>query len=158
LRKSPLDPSIQFQELSEQTEGYSGADISFLCSLAGKNAIKESLAIKQEQEEENECKFSERENKNEKREEEGVPFLTKSHFIKALEMSRASVSSFERKVYELTNEMISNNTTTFDEETILNSEEVEQEDGKEWKRRCLRAERDLDLLKEQINQKQQEEK
>merc|ERR1719498_1761383 len=40
LRKSPVDPSVDYEYLADRTEGYSGADIASLCKNACKAAIR----------------------------------------------------------------------------------------------------------------------
>merc|ERR1719197_1201239 len=40
LRKSPVDPSVDFEYLAEQTHGYSGADIGGISKVAAKLAIR----------------------------------------------------------------------------------------------------------------------
>jgi transitional endoplasmic reticulum ATPase len=43
LKDLPLDPTISFQELAERLEGYSGADIHFLCQKTAQHVFLESL-------------------------------------------------------------------------------------------------------------------
>jgi len=40
LRKSPVDPSVDYEYLADRTEGFSGADISGICKAAAKIAIR----------------------------------------------------------------------------------------------------------------------
>merc|ERR1712113_32138 len=44
LRKSPVDPSVDFEYLAEQTHGYSGADIGGISKVAAKLAIRSTIA------------------------------------------------------------------------------------------------------------------
>lgn len=44
MRKSPIDPEIDFDYLADRTDGYSGADIANICKNAAKVAI--SISIK----------------------------------------------------------------------------------------------------------------
>merc|ERR1712217_887370 len=44
LRKSPVDPSVDFEYLAEQTHGYSGADLSGISKVAAKLAIRSTIA------------------------------------------------------------------------------------------------------------------
>merc|ERR1719367_691079 len=46
MRKSPIDPSVDFEYLAEQTHGYSGADLSGIAKVAAKIAIR--LTIEKE--------------------------------------------------------------------------------------------------------------
>ena len=43
MRKSPLDPEIDFDYLADRTDGYSGADIANICKNAAKVAISMSI-------------------------------------------------------------------------------------------------------------------
>jgi len=40
LRKSPLDPAVDFEYLADRTEGYSGADLALICRSASAAAIR----------------------------------------------------------------------------------------------------------------------
>merc|ERR1712244_133390 len=44
LRKSPVDPSTDFEYLAEQTHGYSGADLHGISKVAAKLAIRQTIA------------------------------------------------------------------------------------------------------------------
>merc|ERR1711902_36749 len=44
LRKSPVDPSCDFEYLAEQTHGYSGADLHGISTVAAKLAIRSTIA------------------------------------------------------------------------------------------------------------------
>ena len=44
LRKSPIDPSVDFEYLAEQTHGYSGADLHGISKVAAKLAIRSTIA------------------------------------------------------------------------------------------------------------------
>ena len=43
--KMALDPSVDVEELSRRTEGFSGADLEALCREAGLNAIRNDRDI-----------------------------------------------------------------------------------------------------------------
>merc|ERR1712072_89575 len=43
LRKSPVDPSVDFEYLAEQTHGYSGADLAGVSKVAAKIAIRMTI-------------------------------------------------------------------------------------------------------------------
>jgi len=40
LRKSPVDPGVDYEYFADRTEGFSGADISGICKAAAKSAIR----------------------------------------------------------------------------------------------------------------------
>jgi SpoVK/Ycf46/Vps4 family AAA+-type ATPase len=43
LRKSPISPDVDFNQLVKFTHGFSGADITEICQRACKSAIRESI-------------------------------------------------------------------------------------------------------------------
>ena len=50
LRKSPVDPALDFDHLANITEGFSGADITEVCQRACKLAIRAEIAAHEEAE------------------------------------------------------------------------------------------------------------
>jgi len=64
LRKSPLDPGIDYEFLADRTEGFSGADIAGICQAAAKSAIRKCIAIERKNWERKEAKKKEAEEKN----------------------------------------------------------------------------------------------
>ena len=48
LRKAPLDPSVDLEVLARSTQGFSGADISEICTTASKLAIREAILATEE--------------------------------------------------------------------------------------------------------------
>merc|ERR1719492_451113 len=49
LRKSPVDPQVDFEFLAEQTHGYSGADLAGIAQVAAKVAIRLQIEKKAQQ-------------------------------------------------------------------------------------------------------------
>ena len=43
LRKSPMDPDVDYEWLADRTEGFSGADLASICKQAGKTAIRRAI-------------------------------------------------------------------------------------------------------------------
>eukprot|EP01103_Thecamoeba_quadrilineata_P010698 TRINITY_DN2380_c0_g1_i1.p1 TRINITY_DN2380_c0_g1~~TRINITY_DN2380_c0_g1_i1.p1 ORF type:complete len:157 (+),score=36.90 TRINITY_DN2380_c0_g1_i1:298-768(+) len=43
LRKTPLAPDVDLQELADLTEGYSGAELASVCREGGLNAMRDNL-------------------------------------------------------------------------------------------------------------------
>ena len=48
LRKSPIAPNVAFDFLADQTDGFSGADITELGQRAAKSAIRDSIMAEEE--------------------------------------------------------------------------------------------------------------
>merc|ERR1711935_885997 len=48
LRKAPVDPSIDIEVLARSTHGFSGADISEICTTSSKLAIREAILAAEE--------------------------------------------------------------------------------------------------------------
>ncbi|CBZ49944.1 hypothetical protein NCLIV_004280 [Neospora caninum Liverpool] len=95
LRKSPLAPDVDIEDMSRRLEGFSGADITEICQRAAKNAVRE-------------CIQSEvaRGRPLEKGEKDPVPFISKKHFDEAFKYARRSVPEDMVKVYAQFNSMM----------------------------------------------------
>lgn len=52
LRKAPLDPAVDIEVLARSTHGFSGADISEICTSASKLAIREAILSAEEKKKE----------------------------------------------------------------------------------------------------------
>ena len=83
-RKSPLAPEINMDELTDRTEGFSGADITELCQRACKLAIRQHIA----------------DAAAELPEEERCRIITLAHFEEAFLKARKSVSAADVKKFE----------------------------------------------------------
>merc|ERR1711994_1091711 len=81
LRKSPVDPSVDFEYLAEQTHGYSGADIGGISKVARLKAIEAGEIDEDEPE------------------EDAVPMITMEMLRRALKESKRSVSPAEYQKY-----------------------------------------------------------
>jgi len=106
LRKSPLDPEIDWEYLADRTEGYSGADIAGVCKAAGKMAIRAAIAAERAKWEQNEQKKKEAEEKGEvymeeepSEETDVVPYISKDMMLRCLANSRRSVSKADLERY-----------------------------------------------------------
>jgi len=101
LRKSPVDPEVDYEYLADRTEGYSGADLAGICKAAAKAAIRDCIASERKKYEDREAKKKECEAKgvefkeDEKDEQDAVPYITKKMLMSALATSRKSVSREE---------------------------------------------------------------
>lgn len=96
LRKSPVEPSVDIEQLSKATEGFSGADITEICQRAAKNAIRESVVAGIERAR----KISIGEIDENDVYEDPVPFIRKDHFEEAMSRARRSVSDKDIRQYE----------------------------------------------------------
>lgn len=102
LRKSPVEPNVDYDFLAKATDGFSGADITEICQRAVKFAIRESIqkhqllsARKKREQELQEVKKEEGAESMEVDEVDiltMVPKLTKKHFEQAMVGARKSVS------------------------------------------------------------------
>jgi len=95
LRKSPVDPSVDFEYLAEQTHGYSGADIGGISKVAAKLAIRSTIANQVAR-----LKAIEAgEIDEDEPEEDAVPMITMEMLRRALKESKRSVSPAEYQKY-----------------------------------------------------------
>jgi len=102
LRKAPLDPEINIEVLARSTHGFSGADITEICTSASKLAIREAILATEErlkkieagelEEDEEEESASETTGKN--------MLITKRHFNFAMSKARRSVSEKDLTLFE----------------------------------------------------------
>lgn len=88
MRKSPVAPNISFDFLAEQTEGFSGADITELGQRAAKSAIRDSIMADEEFKRQNVGK----EDVDMSEMVDPVPVIGRKHFEEAFSMARCSVS------------------------------------------------------------------
>jgi len=100
LRKSPVEPDVDFEYLADRTDGFSGADIAGVCKSAAKHAIRASIDAERKKWLAKEAKKKEAEEKGEDYEsdsdsddEEHVPYITKAMLLSALSVARRSVTT-----------------------------------------------------------------
>lgn len=98
LRKTPLEPGLQLNEIAKATQGFSGADLSYIVQRAAKFAIKESIEAHRAQLKKQEENDEKMEVDNE--EPDPVPYITKEHFAEAMKTAKKSVSDAELRRYE----------------------------------------------------------
>lgn len=92
LRKTPLEPGLELEEIARQTHGFSGADLSFIVQRAAKFAIKDSISSL--------VRSENTENDDENMQEDAVPYITRAHFEEAMKSASRSVSDAELRRYE----------------------------------------------------------
>jgi len=105
LRKSPVDPEVDYEYFADKTEGFSGADISSVCMSSAKHAIRGAINMERKKFEAREAKKAEAEEKgeeymsDEEEEEEITPFITKNMLMSALSGARRSVTPADLEKY-----------------------------------------------------------
>ena len=102
LRKTPLEPGLELSQLAKVTQGFSGADLSYIVQRAAKFAIKDSIEAHKQAEAKKEVKNEEdvEMDGDQKPEEDPVPYITKEHFAEAMKTAKRSVSDAELRRYE----------------------------------------------------------
>merc|ERR1712176_1328413 len=108
LRKAPLDPEVDLEVLARSTHGFSGADISEICTTASKLAIREAILAAEERKEE-----AEDDDEDEEEEESSSSsskettkavgeqmLITKRHFNFAMSRARRSVTEKDLVLFE----------------------------------------------------------
>lgn len=99
LRKAPVDPEIDVEVLARSTHGFSGADISEICTTASKLAIREAILSAEERLQ----KIEAGELDEDSEEAQGVGehmLITKRHFNFAMSRARRSVSEKDLALFE----------------------------------------------------------
>jgi len=108
LRKSPVDPKVDYEYFADRTDGFSGADISGVCKAAAKTAIRGAIDSERKAFEKREArkkKFEEEGKDYESDEEENkkaediIPFLTVDMLKSALALARRSVTQADLQKY-----------------------------------------------------------
>jgi len=99
LRKSPVDPEVDYEFFADKMEGFSGADIAGVCKNAAKNAIRQCINQERKRWEVREAKKKAAEEKGEeyhsdeeKEEEDPVPYITKKMLLSSLSGAKRSVT------------------------------------------------------------------
>ena len=96
LRKSPVEPAVDIEQLASATEGFSGADITEICQRAAKNAIRKSVNAGIERAKQ----VAAGEVDESSPYADPVPFIRKDHFEEAMSRARRSVSDKDIRQYE----------------------------------------------------------
>lgn len=91
LRKTPLSPEIDIQQLAAATDRFSGADLAEICQRACKLAIRETIEYEIEQKKKGSDMMDV---------EDPVPFLRPDHVMQAMKTARRSVTEKEIERYE----------------------------------------------------------
>eukprot|EP00565_Helicotheca_tamesis_P008540 CAMPEP_0185727986 /NCGR_PEP_ID=MMETSP1171-20130828/3493_1 /TAXON_ID=374046 /ORGANISM="Helicotheca tamensis, Strain CCMP826" /LENGTH=907 /DNA_ID=CAMNT_0028396637 /DNA_START=202 /DNA_END=2922 /DNA_ORIENTATION=+ len=97
LRKAPIEPGVSIEVLARSTHGFSGADITEICTTASKLAIRE--AILAEEERLKKVAAGELEEDEGKADDKDM-LITKRHFNFAMSKARRSVSEKDLALFE----------------------------------------------------------
>lgn len=98
LRKAPVDPNIDVEILARSTHGFSGADISEICTTASKLAIREAILAAEERLQKIEA--GELDEEEEDDSVGGHMLITKRHFNFAMSRARRSVSEKDLALFD----------------------------------------------------------
>uniref|UniRef100_A0A060SYS4 ARAD1A19316p n=1 Tax=Blastobotrys adeninivorans TaxID=409370 RepID=A0A060SYS4_BLAAD len=99
LRNTPLEPGLELQEIAKITNGFSGADLSYIVQRSAKFAIKDSIEAQIAAEKAAEEAGTTAED-GDVAMEDPVPYITRSHFEEAMKTASRSVSDAELRRYE----------------------------------------------------------
>ncbi|CUS23312.1 LAQU0S09e01948g1_1 [Lachancea quebecensis] len=112
LRNTPLEPGLELSTIAKATQGFSGADLSYIVQRAAKFAIKDSIEAQRRAlaEQQSRVKTEDVEMGDgaeaaepaaaEEEIEDAVPYITKDHFSEAMKTAKRSVSDAELRRYE----------------------------------------------------------
>jgi len=106
LRKAPLDPTVDIEVLARSTHGFSGADISEICTSASKLAIREAILSAEERKKVAEDDDDEEDESSSARSKETTKvvgeqmLITKRHFNHAMSRARRSVTEKDLVLFE----------------------------------------------------------
>jgi transitional endoplasmic reticulum ATPase len=106
LRKAPLDPTVNIEVLARSTHGFSGADISEICTSASKLAIREAILSAEERKKVAENDDDDEEESSSASSKETTKavgeqmLITKRHFNFAMSRARRSVTEKDLVLFE----------------------------------------------------------
>lgn len=100
LRKAPLDPSVDLEVLARSTNGFSGADISEICTTASKLAIREAILAAEERLQKIEAGEIDEDDDSGSSEVSGNMLIGKRHFNFAMSRARRSVTEQDLTLFE----------------------------------------------------------
>jgi len=101
LRKAPVDPEVDVEVLARSTHGFSGADISEICTTASKLAIREAILVVEERNRKIEAgEIDEDDEESGPSDVSGNMLIGKRHFNFAMSRARRSVSEKDLTLFE----------------------------------------------------------
>jgi transitional endoplasmic reticulum ATPase len=105
MRKTPIDPEVDYEFFADRTEGFSGADIAGICKASAKSAIRGCIKMEREKWERREARKKKCEEdgtayeSDEEAEEEPIPYITKPMLMSAMSYARRSVTKADLEKY-----------------------------------------------------------
>jgi transitional endoplasmic reticulum ATPase len=105
MRKTPIDPEVDYEFFADRTEGFSGADIAGICKASAKSAIRGCIRMEREKWERREARKKKAEDdgteyvSDEEVEEEPIPYITKQMLMSAMSYARRSVTKADLEKY-----------------------------------------------------------
>jgi transitional endoplasmic reticulum ATPase len=100
LRKSPVAPDVNIDVLARSTHGFSGADISEICTSASKLAIREAILATEQRMKKIEAGEIEADEDDESSSVANNMLITKRYFNIAMSKARRSVSEKDLALFE----------------------------------------------------------
>lgn len=100
LRKAPVAPDVDIEVLARSTHGFSGADISEICTSASKLAIREAILAAEERTQKIEAGEIEDDDVSETETTGNHMLITKRHFNFAMSKARRSVSQEDLALFD----------------------------------------------------------
>merc|ERR1719446_561006 len=102
LRKAPVSPLIDRNLLADKTNGFSGADLTEICSRAARFAVKDAIAAEEAERQKMDPEHPNYIEGYETHEDfDPVPEITNAHFVESMKYARRSVSDIQLRQYEM---------------------------------------------------------
>merc|ERR1712147_583844 len=102
LRKAPVSPLIDRNLLADKTNGFSGADLTEICSRAARFAVKDAIAAEEAERQKMDPEHPNYIEGYETPEDfDPVPEITNAHFVESMKYARRSVSDIQLRQYEM---------------------------------------------------------
>merc|ERR1711998_679311 len=102
LRKAPVSPHVDRNLIAEKTNGFSGADLTEICSRAARFAVKDAIAAEEAERQKMDPEHPNYIEGYETPEDfDPVPEITNGHFAESMKYARRSVSDIQLRQYEM---------------------------------------------------------
>merc|ERR1711975_42 len=102
LRKAPVSPHVDRNLIAEKTNGFSGADLTEICSRAARFAVKDAIAAEEAERQKMDPEHPNYIEGYETAEDfDPVPEITNAHFAESMKYARRSVSDIQLRQYEM---------------------------------------------------------
>merc|ERR1712022_93115 len=102
LRKAPVSPMVDRNQIADKTNGFSGADLTEICSRAARFAVKDAIAAEEAERQKMDPEHPNYIEGYETPEDfDPVPEITNAHFVESMKYARRSVSDIQLRQYEM---------------------------------------------------------